>query len=334
MTITNTQVRFAARPTGFPDESCFRVTTEELGDLADGQVLVRNHFLSLDPYMRGRMSEAKSYAKPMEVGDVMLGGTAGEVVASRHPGFAVGDRVVAQLGWQEYGASDGRGLLKVSGKVPLSAYLGVVGMPGVTAHIGLHHIAEMKEGETVVVSAAGGAVGGVVGQLAKLHGGRAIGIAGGPAKCEHVVRELGFDACVDYRAPDFRDQLRAATPDGVDVSFENVGGPVMDTVLARLRPFARVALCGLVSQYNATEPYALKNIGALLTSRAKIHGFIVTDYMPRWPAALAALETWVAEGKLRYHETIAEGLASAPAAFLGMLRGENLGKQLVRLVPQ
>lgn len=332
MTLTNTQVRLASRPKGFPDETCFRVTTEPVRELGDGEILVRNHFLSLDPYMRGRMSDAKSYAAPVALGDVMVGGTAGEVIASKNPDFSVGDRVVGSYGWQEYGVSDGRGVRKVDAKVPLSAYLGVVGMPGVTAYVGLYDIGEPKAGETVVVSAAAGAVGSAVGQLAKLRGCRAIGIAGGKAKCEHVVRDLGFDACIDYRAPDFKDALRAAAPNGIDVDFENVGGSVMDTIFPMLNTFARVPLCGLVSQYSATEPYPVKSFTSLLTNRVKVQGFIVSDHLARWPQALADLATWVAEGKIRYHESVAEGLTNAPRAFLGMLRGENLGKQLVKLI--
>lgn len=329
---TNTQVRLAARPSGFPDASSFKIEEAPVPEPKEGEVLVRNHFLSLDPYMRGRMNEARSYAPPVALGDVMVGGTAGEVVASKNPSFVAGDKVVGAFGWQEYGLSDGRGLTKVDGKLPLSAYLGVVGMPGVTAYIGLYDLGEPKQGETVVVSAAAGAVGSVVGQLAKLRGCRAVGIAGGKQKCDYVTHELGFDACVDYRSPSFADDLRAATPDGVDVSFENVGGPVMDAVLARLNVFGRVPLCGLVSQYNATEPYTLKNVAALLWKRVKLQGFIVSDHMDRWPRALADLSIWVAEGKVRYRETVATGITNAPEAFFGMLRGENLGKQIVKLV--
>ena len=329
---TNTQVRLAARPSGFPDASSFKIEEAPVPEPKEGEVLVRNHFLSLDPYMRGRMNEARSYAPPVALGDVMVGGTAGEVVASKNPSFVAGDKVVGAFGWQEYGLSDGRGLTKVDGKLPLSAYLGVVGMPGVTAYIGLYDLGEPKQGETVVVSAAAGAVGSVVGQLAKLRGCRAVGIAGGKPKCDYVTHELGFDACVDYRSPSFADDLRAATPDGVDVSFENVGGPVMDAVLARLNVFGRVPLCGLVSQYNATEPYTLKNVAALLWKRVKLQGFIVSDHMDRWPRALADLSIWVAEGKVRYRETVATGIRNAPEAFFGMLRGENLGKQIVKLV--
>ena len=332
MALTNTQVRLASRPAGFPDSSNFRIERSPVPELKDSEVLVQNHVLSLDPYMRGRMNEARSYAAPVALGDVMVGGTAGEVIASKNPAFAVGDKVVGAFGWQEYGVSDGRGLTKVDGKLPLSVYLGAVGMPGVTAYIGLYDIGEPKEGETVVVSAAAGAVGSVVGQLAKLRGCRAVGIAGGKEKCDYVVRELGFDACVDYRSADFAGELRAATPSGVDVNFENVGGPVMDAVLSQLNPFGRVPLCGLVSQYNATEPYALQNVAALLWKRIKLQGFIVSDRMDRWPRALADLSAWVAEGKIRYHETIAHGIESAPEAFFGMLRGKNLGKQIVKLV--
>ncbi|MBX3206777.1 MAG: NADP-dependent oxidoreductase [Labilithrix sp.] len=330
---TNTQVRLVSRPTGFPDASNFEIVRDApLPELKDGEVLVRNQFLSLDPYMRGRMNEGRSYAPPVALGDVMVGGTAGEVVLSKTPAFAVGDKVVGALGWQEYGVANGGALTKVDGGLPLSVYLGVVGMPGVTAYIGLYDIGEPKEGETVVVSAAAGAVGSVVGQLAKIRGCRAVGIAGGRDKCDYVVRELGFDACIDHRSPDFTSELRAATRDGVDVSFENVGGPVMDAVLAQLNPFARVPLCGLVSQYNATEPYALKNVAALLWKRVKLQGFIVSDRMDRWPRALADLAKWVAEGKIRYRETVAHGLTNAPEAFFGMLRGANLGKQIVKLV--
>jgi NADPH-dependent curcumin reductase len=329
---TNTQVRLASRPQGFPDESNFQITEEPVPELKDGEVLVRNHFLSLDPYMRGRMNEVRSYAPSVGIGEVMVGGTAGKVIASKNPSFAVGDKVVGSFGWQEYGISNGRGLTKVSGKVPLTAYLGVVGMPGVTAYVGLFDIGEPKPDETVVVSAAAGAVGSVVGQLAKINGSRAVGIAGGKEKCDYVVKELGFDACVDYRSPTFASDLRAAVPGGVDVDFENVGGPIMDEVIALLNPFARIPLCGLVSQYNEKEPYALKNVSALLWKRVKMQGYIVSDHMDRWPEALAKLETWVAEGKIRYHETLAHGIHSAPQAFLGMLRGKNLGKQLVELV--
>lgn len=328
----NTRVVLASRPTGWASESNFRVEETTIDDPAPGQVLVKNHWLSLDPYMRGRMNDAKSYAPKVEIGAVMVGGTVGEVIASKHPKLGAGDLVVGTLGWQEFALSDGTGLRKVDGRVPLSAHLGIVGMPGVTAWLGLYEIGAARAGETVVISAATGAVGQVAGQLAKLRGCRAVGIAGGADKCAWAVRELGYDACIDYKSEEFAEALAIATPKGVDVDFENVGGPVMDAVLARLNPFARIALCGLVSQYNAVEPYGVKNFQSLLTNRVRLQGFIVSEHMDKWPAALDQLAAWVSEGTLRYRETIAEGLRNAPRAFIGMLRGENLGKQLVKLV--
>jgi NADPH-dependent curcumin reductase len=254
------------------------------------------------------------------------------VIQSRHPDYRVGDLVVGRLGWQLYATSDGRGLRKIErGRLPLSAYLGVVGMPGATAWIGLYDIGEPKPGETVVVSAAAGAVGSLVGQLAKIRGCRAVGIAGGKAKCDHVVRELGFDACVDYKAGNLAGDLAAATPDGIDVYFENVGGDVFDAVLPRLNPFARVPLCGLVSQSNEVAPRGIPAMRPFLVNRIKLQGFICSDRMERWPEALAQIESWVIEGRIKFHETIAEGLANAPRAFIGMLKGENLGKQIVKL---
>jgi len=332
MTTKNKQVLLAARPKGAPTENDFRIVTTELRDPEDGEVLVKNLFLSLDPYMRGRMNEGKSYAARVELDHVMVGATVGEVIASRHPKLKVGDVVVAYLGWQELALSKGEGVMKVDpGKVPLSAYLGAVGMPGVTAWYGLFDIGKPKPGETVVVAAASGAVGSVVGQLAKLHGCRAVGIAGGKDKCEHVVKELGFDACIDHRDTSMKERFREATPNGVDVYFENVGGEILDMVLARLNPFARIPLCGLVSQYNATEPYGVKNFGSLLTNRVTLQGFIVSEHMDRWPAALADLGGHVAAGRIKFRESIAEGLDNAPAAFIGMLEGKNFGKQLVKI---
>ena len=332
MPTKNQQVLLAARPVGAPKESDFRVVETELRDPADGEVLVKNLYLSLDPYMRGRMSEAKSYAKSLELGEVMIGGTVGEVVASRHAKLAVGDLVVGMLGWQRYGVATGQGLMKVdASRIPASAYLGAVGMPGVTAWYGLTEIGAPKAGETLVVAAASGAVGSVVGQLAKLRGCRAVGIAGGKDKCAHVVRDLGFDACLDHHAPDLGAQLRDATPDGIDVYFENVGGAILDLVLARLNPFARIPLCGLVSQYNATSAYGVKNFASLLTNRVTLRGFIVSEHMDRWPAALAELGALVAEGRLKYRESVTEGLANAPKAFIGMLEGANFGKTVVKL---
>jgi NADPH-dependent curcumin reductase CurA len=322
------QVRLKSRPSGWVDESNFEIVEVETPQIGDGQLLVKNLWLSLDPYMRGRMSDAKSYAAKVELGQVMVGGTVAEVIESRHAKFAAGDIVVGSLGWQEYAASDGRGLLKVDAPSPI--YLGVVGMPGVTAWYGLLEIGQPKAGETVVVSAAAGAVGSVVGQLAKLRGCRAVGIAGGDRKCRYVVEELGFDACVDYRG-NLREELAAATPNGIDIYFENVGGQVLEEVARRLNPFARIPLCGLVSQYNETRPHGLDNLSALLTNRVRLQGFIVSDHMDRWPAALSELGQLVRDGKLKYHQTVVEGLANAPRAFIGLLKGENLGKMLVKL---
>ena len=328
----NLRVLLASRPTGWVSEDNFRVETVPVPQPRDGEVLVKNAFLSLDPYMRGRMNEGKSYAAKQEIGEVMIGGTVGEVVESRHPKFAKGDQVLGMLGWQQYGVSDGKGLNKVdASRVPLSAYLGVLGMPGVTAWVGLLDICQPKASETVVVSAASGAVGSVVGQIAKLKGCRAVGIAGGKAKCDYVVKDLGFDACVDYKAGKLNDDLKAALPDGIDCYFENVGGEILDAVLRRMNAFSRIAVCGLISQYNATEPYGVKTIQSILTNRIRMQGFIVSDRMELWPKALPELVGWVAGGKIKYRETIAQGLENAPKAFIGLLKGENLGKQLVKL---
>ncbi len=328
----NQQVRLASRPKGAPTASDFAIAETPLREPADGELVVATRFLSLDPYMRGRMNAGKSYAKPMEVGDVMVGGTVGEVIASKHPGFAVGEVVVGYAGWQQFEVTTGKGLMKVDTRhVPMSAYLGPVGMPGVTAWYGLLDIGVPKPGETLVVAAASGAVGSVVGQLAKLHGLRAIGIAGGKDKCAYVTGELGFDACLDHRDPDLGAQLGAATPNGIDIYFENVGGAILDLVLARLNAFARIPLCGLVSQYNATSAYAVKNFGALLTNRVTLRGFIVAEHLDRWPAALAELGGHVAAGRIKYREDVTEGLANAPAAFIGMLEGKNFGKAVVKI---
>lgn len=329
----NHQILLASRPAGWVTEANFRMVKSQIPSPADGQLLVKNHWLSLDPYMRGRIDTSRSYAKYVELGEVMVGGTVGEVVASRHPGFAVGEFVTGSLGWQEYALSDGTNVVKVDPKrAPLSYYLGVLGMPGVTAWMGLLDIAQPKAGETVVVSAASGAVGSVVGQLAKIRGCRAVGIAGGPAKCEYVVKELGFDACVDYKAGNLYEDLQRAAPAGVDVLFENVGGEVLDAVLRCMNPFSRITICGLVSQYNATSPYGVRNLRSVLVNRIRMQGFIVSDRMEMWPAALKELGQYVAEGRLKYRETVSHGIESAPHAFIGMLKGQNLGKQLVKLV--
>ena len=333
----NQQIVLAARPTGAASVDNFALREVPVPALADGQVLVRHHYLSLDPYMRGRMNASKSYAAPQPLGEVMIGGTVGEIVASRHPGFAVGDRVVGMGGWQtHYAGAPAGALLRTvdTARVPLAAYLGAVGMPGVTAWYGLERLIGPKAGQTVVVSSAAGAVGGVVGQLAKRRGARAVGIAGGAAKCAYVIDELGFDACIDYKAHAepraLIAALAAACPDGIDGDFENVGGPILDAVMARMNPFGRIALCGMISSYDgAALPMTWPQL--ILTMRLRVEGFIVSEHMDAWPAALAELAGGVADGWLRYREHVTEGLAAAPAAFLAMLRGEHLGKQLVRL---
>ena len=328
----NQQILLARRPRGAVVEDDFRIEESEVAPLGDGQVLTRVHYLSLDPYMRGRMDDARSYAAPQPLNEVMIGGTAAEVVQSKNPRFKPGDFVVGMAGWQQFQVSDGSGLRKVDASaIPLSAYLGPVGMPGVTAWYGLTQIGKPKEGETVVVSAAAGAVGSVVGQLAKLRGCRAVGIAGGKAKCDLVTGEYGFDACVDYKAESFRADFKAATARRIDVVFENVGGAVLDASLARMNPFGRIALCGLIAGYGG-QPIPIQNSRSLLVDRLLLQGFIVTEHLDLWPQALAELAQQVAAKRIRYRETIAEGLASAPRAFIGMLEGKNVGKQLVKLV--
>jgi NADPH-dependent curcumin reductase CurA len=336
MSVTSQRIVLASRPTGAVTPDNFRLETVPVPEPAEGQVLVRVHYLSLDPYMKGRMIESRSYAQPHPIGDTMIGGTVGVVEKSRNPKFMAGDTVAGVLGWQEYGLSDGRGLVKVdSSQVPMSAYLGVLGMPGVTAWYGLNRICEPKAGETVLVSAASGAVGSVVGQLAKMAGCRAVGIAGGPEKCGYVVDELGFDACIDHRQhPDLKSMARAVrevAPAGVDCLFENVGGICLDGTLACMNPFGRIALCGLIAGYDG-EAIPIHNTRMLLVMRLKLQGFIVGEHMDAWPAALKELGAGVASGGIKYRETIATGLASAPEAFIGLLRGANFGKQLVKLV--
>ena len=328
----NLQLVLAERPSGWVEEHHFRLEHTPVPEPGEGEVLVRNHWLSLDPYMRGRMSDAKSYAEPVALGAVMVGGTAGEVVASRDPHFKPGDKVVGMLGWQLYGVAPARALQKVDvTHVPLAAYLGPVGMPGVTAWYGLNAICAPKAGETVVVTAASGAVGSVVGQLAKAKGCRAVGVAGGAEKCRYVVEELGFDACVDYKAGNLKADLKAALPHGVDGLFENVGGEIFDTLLTRTNAFGRIALCGMIADYNTTEPYCMKNLRTVLINRLTLQGFIVSEHMDQWPAALRELGGLVASGKLQWRESVAQGLEQAPAAFIGMLKGQNFGKQLVKL---
>ena len=326
------RIVLASRPHGEVDPANFRLETAEVPELAKGQVLVRNHFLSLDPYMRGRMSESKSYAAPQALDDTMIGGTAGVVVESKNPKFKAGDFVTGMLGWAEMGVADGAALKKVdTGVAPLSAYLSVVGMTGMTAWYGLNQIIQPKAGDTVVVTAASGAVGSVVGQLAKLRGCRVVGIAGGPVKCAYVIDELGFDACVDYKAGNLKADLAEATPNGIDGIFENVGGTVFDTALARTNAFGRIALCGLISGYNG-DATPINNMKWMLLNRLTVRGFIVSEHMEFWPQGLAELALLVGANKLQYRESVAQGLAAAPAAFIGLLKGKNFGKQLVRMV--
>lgn len=328
----NKRVVMASFPEGWVKPENFRVETQPVAQPADGQVLVKNLWLSLDPYMRGRMSQQKSYVKGVEIGELMTGQTVGEVVDSKHPGFARGDKVLTGLGWQLYGCAKGEELVKVDGtRAPLSYYLGCLGMPGLTAYFGLKEIGAPKAGDTVVVSAASGAVGSVVGQLAKAWGARAVGIAGGKAKCEYVVKELGFDACVDYKAGNLHRDLKEACPKGIDVNFENVGGEILDTILRLMNPFSRIIVCGLISDYNANEPYAIKNYRSILVNRIKVQGMIVFDWQKRYGEGIREIGGLIAQGKLKYRESVAEGIENAPQAFIGLLKGQNFGKQLVKL---
>lgn len=330
--ITNRQVLLAARPAGEVSEAHFRIADAPMPTPNDGEVLVRNRFLSLDPYMRMRMSDAPSYAPSVAIGQVMVGGAVAEVVESRSPRLKAGDLITAPTGWQLYATLPAERARRIENPVaPLSAYLGVLGMPGVTAWVGLHLLGPLETGQTLVVSAASGAVGSVVGQIARLRGAKVLGIAGGEEKCRYVERDLGFSACVDYKSADFETALRSAAAHGIDFDFENVGGRIFDSVLGLLNPFARIALCGQVSQYNAVAPYPMRNLRALLVNRVRLQGFIVSDHMPFWPQALADLTAWYGAGQLRYRETVAVGLEAAPKAFIALLRGDKIGKQVVRL---
>jgi NADPH-dependent curcumin reductase CurA len=329
--MTNRQIQLARRPTGAASADDFRLVETPAPEVADGQVLVQVEYLSLDPYMRGRMDDRRSYAEPQKLDAVMTGVGVGKVIASKHATLAVGDEVVGTFGWQTLALSNGRGVRKVdTTHVPLRAYLGPLGVPGISAYYGVHRICRPKAGETVVVSSAAGAVGSIAGQLAKQAGCRAVGIAGGAAKCRHVVEELGFDACVDYKAGNLAADLKAATPQRIDADFENVGGEVLDAVLRRMNAFGRIALCGMVAGYDGAD-VPLHNARSLLTNRLKLEAFIITEHLDVWPEAIAALAPGVASGAIKYRETIAEGLENAPQAFLGLLAGRNLGKQLVRL---
>ena len=331
---TQQRVVLAHRPLAEPREDDFRVEQVAVPEPAGQEVLVRAIYLSLDPYMRGRMRDVVSYAPPVAIGEVMPGGIVGEVVQSGHPAFKVGDIVEERLGWQEYAISNGAQLRKIDPQLaPISTANGVLGMPGLTAYYGLFEIGQPKPGETVVVSAASGAVGQVVGQLAKIAGCRVVGIAGGARKCAFVTDELGFDACIDYKAAaDIEPALKAACPNGIDVYFDNVGGAITDAVLRNLNFFARVALCGSISQYNASAgETGPRLLGPFVGRRIRMQGFIVSDYLPRSAAAFRQMGEWVRSGRLKYRQDIVDGLANAPRAFIGMLRGENFGKMQVRI---
>src|SRR5450631_2205995 len=332
------RIVLVSRPVGEPKASDFRVEDCALPTQGEGQVLLRTIWLSLDPYMRGRMSDAPSYSAPVPVGGVMEAGTVCEVIATNNPSFAKGDIVLARAGWQTHALSDGKGLTRIDPKLgPASTAVGVLGMPGMTAYTGLLDIGKPQPGETVVVAAASGAVGSAVGQIAKLKGARAVGIAGGADKCRYVKEELGFDACIDHRDPDLAAKLKAACPKGIDVYFENVGGAVFEAVFPLLNAFARVPVCGLIAQYNDTEPsvpkWASSMMRAVLTKRLNIRGFIVSDFAARHADFLKDMSGWVREGKVKHREFVTEGLDSAPAAFMGLLKGANFGKQLVRVGP-
>ena len=328
----NRQIQLKSRPEGAPGLDNFELVERPVPEPGEGEVLMRTLYLSLDPYMRGRMSAAKSYAKPAAVGEPMVGGTVGEIVASRNPKFSVGDIVLGYGGWQEYALSSGTALRKLDpAAAPVSTALGVLGMPGMTAYVGLLEIGQPKPGETVVVAAASGAVGSVVGQIAKIKGCRAVGIAGGADKCRFVTGELGFDACVDHRAPDSARALEAACPKGIDVYFENVGGAVQQTVWPLLNDFARIPVCGLIAQYNSPTPMPGPDMFSVLRKRLMLRGFIVSDFAAKQGDFLREAGEWVRTGRLKYREDVADGLEQAPAAFLGLLQGKNFGKMLVRV---
>jgi NADPH-dependent curcumin reductase CurA len=332
------RIVLVSRPVGEPKPSDFRAEEFPLPAPGDRQVLLRTIWLSLDPYMRGRMSDAASYAAPVQIGEVMEGGTISEVIASNNVGFKKGDIVLSRAGWQTHAVSDGLGLRKINPKLaPISTAVGVLGMPGMTAYFGLLEIGKPQPGETVVVAAASGAVGSAVGQIAKIKGARVVGMAGGREKCDYVRNELGFDDCLDHRDANLADKLKGACPKGIDIYFENVGGIVFDAVFPMLNVFARVPVCGLIAHYNDAEAktpkWASSLMRAVLTKRLTFRGFIVTDFSARHADFLRDMSQWVREGKVKYKEFVTDGLDSAPAAFMGLLKGANFGKQLVRVGP-
>jgi hypothetical protein len=337
VTEQNLQVVLASRPIGRPSPDNFELVRTPVPTPGEGQLLLRIRYLSLDPYMRGRMSAAKSYAAPVEIGQPMEGGTVAEVIESRHPDYAAGDIVLSHSGWQSYALSDGAGLRKLDPEqAPVTTTLGVLGMPGFTAYAGLLTIGQPKPGETVVVAAASGPVGATVGQIARLKGTRAIGIAGGPEKCALVRDEFGFDAALDHRSPTLAEELRAACPNGIDIYFENVGGKVWDAVFPLLNTFARIPVCGLVAQYNSTGPFEGPDrlpvlMRDVLTKSLTIRGFIQREFQAQRPAFYREMAQWIAEGRVKYKEDIVDGLENAPEAFIGLLEGRNFGKLVVRV---
>jgi len=333
----NRQIVLAKRPSGKPESANFRLEESSIPVPEDGQVLCKTIYLSLDPYMRGRMNAGKSYAPPVEIDEVMGGGTVGQVIESKNSKFSTGDLVFGYGGWQEFWVQQGTELKKVDPKLaPISTATGVLGMPGVTAYTGLLNIGQPKKGETVVVAAASGAVGSVVGQIARIKGARAVGIAGSAEKCKYVKEELGFDACVNHNSPEFAEALKAVCPDGIDVYFENVGGKVFETVSPLFNDFARIPVCGIISAYNATELPPGPNLTPLLmrdilVKRLTFRGFIVWDFASQEKEALTKLAEWIKEGKLNYREDIVDGIENAPEAFIGLLEGKNFGKLVIRV---
>lgn len=329
---TYRRIVLASRPQGKLVPENFRLEEAALPRPQEGEVAVRNIYLSIDPYMRARMDDVRSYAPPQAIDSVMIGATAGEVMQSHHPGFKPGDKVVGMLGWAEQGIAPGHALRKVdASRIPLQAYLGAAGMPGITAWYGIRQILQPAAGETLVVSAATGAVGSIAAQLAKQSGCRVVGIAGGPQKCAHAIDILGLDDCVDHRLPHLDERLAHSTPQGIDAVFENVGGACLDSAIANANPHARIALCGLIAGYDG-EPLALAQVRNLVSMRIRLQGFLITDHLDIWPQATAELADLIATGKLRYHETVKQGLEAAPQALADLLQGRNLGKQLVKLV--
>ncbi len=337
MSEQNLQVVLASRPTGRPSHENFEIVRTPIPAPGEGQVLLRIRYLSLDPYMRGRMSAAKSYAAAVEIGQVMEGGTVGEVLESRHPDYKPGDVVLSHSGWQSYAVADAKALRKLDpNQAPVTTALGVLGMPGFTAYAGLLTIGRPKAGETVVVAAASGPVGATVGQIARIMGARAVGIAGGAEKCALVREEFGFDAAIDHRSPTFSEDLRAACPDGIDVYFENVGGAVWGAVFPLLNTFARIPVCGLIAQYNATGPFEGPDrlpilMRDVLTKSLTIRGFIQREFTDQRPAFYRDMVEWIADGRVKYNEDIVQGLENAPEAFFGLLEGRNFGKLIVQV---